>query len=126
MVPSVPLHTNLELKVWDKTQDLYQPVPSGNRLHSELENQHFCMGKSTLINYQWAMFNSYVELPACSQPQNDARTQALVTECANVSIRLPPEPNPTPDDVSPDSSKGASRMVEDGMCKKKSPKLECD
>ena len=37
------------------------PLPSGNLLHSELENHHFLlMGKSTI---SMAIFHNYVSLP---------------------------------------------------------------
>ena len=40
---------------------MYQHVPSGNLLHSELENHHAINGKISTISM--VIFNSYVKLP---------------------------------------------------------------
>ena len=53
---------------------VYHMLPSGKRLHNELEHHHFSVGKSTI---SMAIFNSYVKLPegiSIKSPLNPIKT----------------------------------------------------
>ena len=66
--------TNSESSLHSNQAHQDSKLPSGKRLHNELENHHAINGKT---DYNWGIFNSYVKLPdgiSIKSPLNPIKT----------------------------------------------------